>query len=555
MSYIKEVILENFMSHEYSRIRLRKGLNLIIGPNGAGKSSIVVGISVALGQTYTERARRLRDLIRRGREIARVSVIFDNTPLDGKRPIPFSRIDEWKISRYIRADGSYWFEVDGRTTEKAEVVYMLSKLGINPDNMAVFMHQGMIEDFLSLKPNQILQQVEEAAGLHDYRRRVVEAVEKLRGIEKEEKEISNLMKRAEETLSFWRREYEKWNERKQLLLHRDELIRRISWAKFRKALFSFKEVERMYKERESEIKKVEAEVEEERKRRDKTKEMLDREWSSPKIDAESIRRLEMELVEHSVAEAVGRVRLEYMTLELKRVKNKMEEARKLLEEARSSTIGEDTGDEDPKELEEELQYVKARIAALSDVSEETGEMYAKYLAEYNDLKEKLLAVQRNKEEVLKEFDKRMEMWKARVRELIDLVNERYKRVMEKLGGYGEVRLRDLDDIDRAGVEILASFGGSPLPVDSLSQSGGERSASIVSFLLALQGSIRSPIRVVDEFDVHMDPHIRERILREFVEIIGEEGQSIVITPGMIPNLRAHVIVVQKVSGVSVHKEV
>ena len=555
MSYIKEVILENFMSHEYSRIRLRKGLNLIIGPNGAGKSSIVVGISVALGQTYTERARRLRDLIRRGREIARVSVIFDNTPLDGKRPIPFSRIDEWKISRYIRADGSYWFEVDGRTTEKAEVVYMLSKLGINPDNMAVFMHQGMIEEFLSLKPNQILQQVEEAAGLHDYRRRVVEAVEKLRGIEKEEKEISNLMKRAEETLSFWRREYEKWNERKQLLLHRDELIRRISWAKFRKALFSFKEVERMYKERESEIKKVEAEVEEERKRRDKTKEMLDKEWSSPKIDAESIRRLEMELVEHSVAEAVGRVRLEYMTLELKRVKNKMEEARKLLEEARSSTIGENTGDEDPKELEEELQYVKARIAALSDVSEETGEMYAKYLAEYNDLKEKLLAVQRNKEEVLKEFDKRMEMWKARVRELIDLVNERYKRVMEKLGGYGEVRLRDLDDIDRAGVEILASFGGSPLPVDSLSQSGGERSASIVSFLLALQGSIRSPIRVVDEFDVHMDPHIRERILREFVEIIGEEGQSIVITPGMIPNLRAHVIVVQKVSGVSVHKEV
>ncbi|MGY0287826.1 MAG: AAA family ATPase [Candidatus Methanodesulfokora washburnensis] len=555
MSYIKEVILENFMSHEYSRIKLRKGLNLIIGPNGAGKSSIVVGISVALGQTYTERARRLRDLIRRGREIARVSVIFDNTPLDGKRPIPFSRIDEWKISRYIRADGSYWFEVDGRTTEKAEVVYMLSKLGINPDNMAVFMHQGMIEEFLSLKPNQILQQVEEAAGLHDYRRRVVEAVEKLRGIEKEEKEISNLMKRAEETLSFWRREYEKWNERKQLLLHRDELIRRISWAKFRKALFSFKEVERMYKERESEIKKVEAEVEEERKRRDKTKEMLDKEWSSPKIDAESIRRLEMELVEHSVAEAVGRVRLEYMTLELKRVKNKMEEARKLLEEARSSTIGEDTGDEDPKELEEELQYVKARIAALSDVSEETGEMYAKYLAEYNDLKEKLLAVQRNKEEVLKEFDKRMEMWKARVRELIDLVNERYKRVMEKLGGYGEVRLRDLDDIDRAGVEILASFGGSPLPVDSLSQSGGERSASIVSFLLALQGSIRSPIRVVDEFDVHMDPHIRERILREFVEIIGEEGQSIVITPGMIPNLRAHVIVVQKVSGVSVHKEV
>ena len=543
------------MSHEYSRIRLKKGLNLIIGPNGAGKSSIVVGISVALGQTYTERARRLRDLIRRGKEIARVSVVFDNTPVGEKRPIPFSRMDEWRISRYIRADGSYWFEVDGRTTEKAEVVYMLSKLGINPDNMAVFMHQGMIEDFLSLKPSQILQQVEEAAGLHDYRRRVMEAVEKLKGMEKEEKEVSNLMKRAEETLYFWRREYEKWNERRQLLLHRDELIRRISWAKFRKALASFREIEGIYKEKEDEIKKAEIEVEEEKRKRDETKSMLDREWSSPRIDAGRIRKLEVELVEHSVAEAVGRVKLEYMVSELNKLKNKMEEARKLLEEARKSTIGDDTGDEDPRELEEELQYVKARIAALSDVSEETGEMYAKYLAEYNDLKEKLLTVQRNKEEVLKEFDKRMEMWRAKVRELVDLVNEKYKRVMEKLGGYGEVRLRDLDDIDKAGIEILASFGGSPLPIDSLSQSGGERSASIVSFLLALQGSIKSPIRVVDEFDVHMDPHVRERILREFVEIVGDEGQSIVITPGMIPNLRAHVIVVQKVAGISIHREV
>jgi len=252
---------------------------------------------------------------------------------------------------------------------------------------------------------------------------------------------------------------------------------------------------------------------------------------------------------------VGRVRLEYMESELKKLRNKMDEARKILEEAKASTIGEDTGDEDPRELEEELQYVKARIAALSDVSEETGEMYAKYLAEYNDLREKLLTVQRNKEEVLKEFEKRMEMWKARVRELIDLVNERYRRIMERLGGHGEVRIRDLDDIDRAGVEILASFGGSPLPLDSLSQSGGERSASIVSFLLALQGSIKSPIRVVDEFDVHMDPHIRERVLGEFADIVGDEGQSIVITPGMIPNLRAHVIVVQKVSGTTVHREV
>ncbi|OYT25319.1 MAG: hypothetical protein B6U95_09675, partial [Thermofilum sp. ex4484_82] len=77
---IKEVILENFMSYKYSRIPFKPGLNIITGPNGSGKSSILLGISVALGQTYTERGRRLSDLIRRGEDVARVTVVLDNSP-------------------------------------------------------------------------------------------------------------------------------------------------------------------------------------------------------------------------------------------------------------------------------------------------------------------------------------------------------------------------------------------------------------------------------------------------------------------------------------------
>ncbi|MFB6216003.1 MAG: AAA family ATPase, partial [Candidatus Aenigmatarchaeota archaeon] len=70
MSHIREIILENFMSYDYARIPLEKGLNLITGPNGAGKSSILLAISVALGQSHTERSRKLSDLIRRGEEMA-----------------------------------------------------------------------------------------------------------------------------------------------------------------------------------------------------------------------------------------------------------------------------------------------------------------------------------------------------------------------------------------------------------------------------------------------------------------------------------------------------
>ena len=80
---IKEIILENFMSYEYARIPLTGGLNLIVGPNGAGKSSVLLAISVAFGQAYTERSRKLSDLIRRGKDIARVSLIFDNRERSG----------------------------------------------------------------------------------------------------------------------------------------------------------------------------------------------------------------------------------------------------------------------------------------------------------------------------------------------------------------------------------------------------------------------------------------------------------------------------------------
>ena len=67
---IQEVILENFMSYEYARVPFKQGVNIIGGPNGAGKSSLLLAISVGLGQTYTERSRKLSDLIRWGQDQA-----------------------------------------------------------------------------------------------------------------------------------------------------------------------------------------------------------------------------------------------------------------------------------------------------------------------------------------------------------------------------------------------------------------------------------------------------------------------------------------------------
>ncbi len=227
---ISEIILENFMSYEYARIPLKRGLNIICGPNGAGKSSMLLAISVALGQAYTERSRKLSDLIRRGKDTARVSLIFDNRPIDGKRPITFSRSDSFMLSRYLRKDGSYWYEADYREISKSEVLHLFSKAGINPDNMLIIMHQGMVEEFSVTTPQEKLKMVEEAVGFREYREKVLSVQKKLEELVSEEGSLTQLLENANTTAEYWKSLYDKYLLKKSLLEQTSLLERELLWA-------------------------------------------------------------------------------------------------------------------------------------------------------------------------------------------------------------------------------------------------------------------------------------------------------------------------------------
>jgi len=227
---IREIILENFMSYEYARIPLKPGVNIICGPNGAGKSSILVGISVALGQSYTERSKKLSDLIRRGKDIGRVTLILDNSRRGGRRPVQRIRKDQIYLTRVLRRDGKYWFEVDNVHATKADVVRLLSHFNVDPDNMLIIMHQDMAEQFVVLSPQEKLRLVEAAAGLESYRRNVLEARKKLSRILSQEESLRKMLESAEQTLNYWREQYDRYQQKRQLLLKRRFLERELAWA-------------------------------------------------------------------------------------------------------------------------------------------------------------------------------------------------------------------------------------------------------------------------------------------------------------------------------------
>ncbi|MCK4477498.1 AAA family ATPase [Candidatus Bathyarchaeota archaeon] len=258
---IHEVILENFMSYEYARIPLKSGVNVICGPNGAGKSSILLGISIALGQSYTERSRKLSNLIRWGKDQARVTIVLDNSLRKGKRPVKRFNKDQIFLTRGLRRDGKYWFELDNRAATKKEVERLLAKFNVEPDNLLIIMHQNMTEQFTVLSPQEKLGIVEAAVGLELYRRNVWQARKKLSHILSEEESVSKLLESAEQTLNYWREQYDRYQQKKQLQIKRRFLERELAWTEALKKETSMDELENLLKTEERELQQIENKTE------------------------------------------------------------------------------------------------------------------------------------------------------------------------------------------------------------------------------------------------------------------------------------------------------
>ena len=256
---IQEVILENFMSYEYARVPFKQGVNIIGGPNGAGKSSLLLAISVGLGQTYTERSRKLSDLIRWGQDQARVTLILDNSKQGNKRPVAKYSKDQLFLTRVLRRDGKYFFELENRVASKQDIERLLGKFGVDPDNMLIIMHQSMVEQFSVLSNVEKLRMVEAAVGLEPFRDNVVQAKTKLMRILSQEESVGKLLEQAQQTLNYWREQYEKFQEKKQLQLKRRFLDRELIWAEVEKREAAIKELQAKFNRNQQSLGKIEDE--------------------------------------------------------------------------------------------------------------------------------------------------------------------------------------------------------------------------------------------------------------------------------------------------------
>lgn len=603
--WLKEIILENFMSYEYARIPLKRGLNLISGPNGAGKSSILLAISVALGQIYTERSRRLRDLIRRGKELGRITLVFDNEAKNGKRPISFSDADTFLLSRYLKNDGNYWWEADYKQVSYEEVARLFQGFGLDPNNMLIIMHQNTMEQFCLTSPQEKLKLLEDAVGFGSYRAKVVEAKNRLESIISEDESISELLGRAEESLGYWKEMHEKYMQRDELEERRKWLKREAIWVRVIKQEAASKQLEERLKVKEYALLSSSEELEDTREKINLWREKLDS-WKinykehlyellhlekeeaaelkerQKDIDIrakelkETIKKLQSvlgavdrslesnldEYITYRVKGEVLKFKRGMLETEIKAIKSELEKAnQKLAGLAPLKKKAAERIDTERKqsEIENELNLVAARIDALGKIPEETEEIYSNYSKLFDELKEKSEIVASNKREGLKELESRRKIWRKAITDLLYSINASFKQILAGISATGLARVANTEDnnLENAGLELFVGFKGSP-PVlfDYYTQSGGEKTSLIMAFLLAIQQLLRSPFRAVDEFDIHMDPRNREEIYKMMISSM-KESECLLITPSQlsVTDPSVHVIVVQKAYGKSGVSEV
>ncbi len=560
-TYIREVILENFMSHEYSRIPLSPGMNLITGPNGAGKSSILLGIAVALGQTYTERAEKLSDLIRRGEKAARVTVIFDNKEVDGKRPIPWLSADQLVITRYLKKTGEYWHYVNNRLKTKAEVEHILRRLGVNPNNMLIIMHQNMIEEFAAKTNIEKLRMVEDAVGASQFRQRIIEAEAKLRDIQAQEKSLKRALEEARAAVEYWREQYEKLMTKRKLEEEKKRLEIEYAWAVVSEAEASLRRIQERIEALKIEGKKLLGEAEfhesEVNKIRAEFIELINAVKRGELVNLEGFEnKLDTLLEEKGLAE-VSKYKLKLNEEEKKRLSYELRRIEKELSERfrNAAALGERVETRrKPSEILEDVKAVTLKIASLGDILEEAEDMYLVADSRYRETELRSKEVEENLKKALEEVEYRKELWRKFLRNLIDEVEPQFDSILSIVDGRGKIVLRNLEDPEKASLELHVGFrGAQPVILDAQTHSGGERIVGTLAFLLALQRHVKSPFRAVDEFDVHLDPLNRERMIKLLLNIARRESgtQYILITPGRIPvEENVNVILVQNVGGKS-----
>ena len=168
---IKSLSIKGFKTfYEKSNISFDDNISAIVGPNGCGKTNLLDALRWVLGEQNPRllRSDSMSQIISDGNDklskqgYAEVSLIVEN--LSSKDDIP----NEIEIKRRLNRSGESLYFLNGESCRLKDITDVVMSIGAGSRSFTII-PQGQIESYITAKPEEKRQLIDEAAGLGKYK--------------------------------------------------------------------------------------------------------------------------------------------------------------------------------------------------------------------------------------------------------------------------------------------------------------------------------------------------------------------------------------------------
>lgn len=195
---------------------------------------------------------------------------------------------------------------------------------------------------------------------------------------------------------------------------------------------------------------------------------------------------------------------------------------------------------DPKYYETRLERLKKKIEqererrnALNEDPHEVYEKFARAKKQLSSKMEQIEGIEETSANLNADLKTRKKRWRQFRQHIAHVTDHKFNEILNDKGSSGEIEF----DHKNTNLNLCVqkdSADANSQQKDVKALSGGERSYTTIALLLALGESLETPFRVLDEFDVFLDPITRKLTIESLIKMAkGKEmrhRQFIFITP-------------------------
>lgn len=203
---LQQIKLAGFKSFvDPTTVTLPSNRCAVVGPNGCGKSNIIDAVRWVMGESSAKQLRgeNLTDVIfngsnsRKPTAIASIELIFDNR--DGRIGGEYASYAEISIRRQVTRDSQSAYFLNGNKCRRRDIMDIFLGTGFGPRSYSII-EQGMINQLVDARPEDLRVYLEEAAGISKYKERRRETENRIRHTRENLSRLNDIREELEKQL-------------------------------------------------------------------------------------------------------------------------------------------------------------------------------------------------------------------------------------------------------------------------------------------------------------------------------------------------------------------